>query len=139
MNGAVARDLLLALQGLVVTILALHDWVPLGKFNRVRTIRAERTLTQLFTVTAVQTLPFAFGLVCSAFYRYTPYPTWLYAWLWISYAAMFLGQVQAWWIPYIIRPLRAARARDRVTPNTLHLLLHLATIAIVILLVFEPR
>lgn len=137
MNGAVARDLLLALQGIVVTILALHDWLPLGRFNRVRTIRAERTLTQLFTVTAVQTLPFAFGLVCSAFYRYTPYPVWLYAWLWISYAAMFLGQVQAWWIPYIIPPPR--RRSTSVTPNTLHLILHLATIAILVLLVFEPR
>lgn len=137
MNGAVARDLLLALQGLVVTILALHDWLPLGIFNRVRAIRADRTLTQMLTVTLVQTLPFAFGLVCSAFYRYTPYPTWLYAWLWISYAAMFLGQVQAWWIPYLIPPPR--RRSTSVTPNTLHLILHLATLAVLILLVFEPR
>jgi hypothetical protein len=139
MNGAVVRDLLLALQGLVVAILALHDWVPLGAFNKVREIRARNKLTQLVTVTALQTLPFAFGLVCSAFYRYSPYPTWLYGWLWISYAAMFLGQVQAWWIPYIIRSPRALRVRDRVTPNTLHLILHLATIAILVLLVFEPR
>ena len=63
-------------------------------------MRAERTLRQLVTVTALQTLPFAFGLVCSAFYRYVPYPGWLYGWLWISYGAFFLGQVQAWWIPY---------------------------------------
>jgi hypothetical protein len=139
MNGAVVRDLLLTLQGLVVAILALHDWIPLGAFNKVREIRAKNKLTQLVTVTALQTLPFAFGLVCSAFYRYSPYPTWLYAWLWISYAAMFLGQVQAWWIPFIIRSPRAVRARDRVTPNTLHLILHLATIAILALLIFEPR
>lgn len=139
MNGAVVRDLLLALQGLVVAILALHDWLPLGRFNTVREILPQRTVTQMLTVTLVQTLPFAFGLVCSAFYRYTPYPTWLYAWLWISYAAMFLGQVQVWWLPYIIRSPRAVRVRDRVTPNTLHLILHLATIATLILLVFEPR
>jgi hypothetical protein len=139
MNGAVVRDLLLTLQGLVVAILALHDWIPLGAFNKVREIRAKNKLTQLVTVTALQTLPFAFGLVCSAFYRYSPYPTWLYAWLWISYAAMFLGQIQAWWIPFIIRSPRAIRARDRVTPNTLHLILHLATIAILALLIFEPR
>jgi len=153
-NGDVVRDLLLALQGLQVTILALHDWIPLGKLNDVKAVRAQDTLTQLLTVTAVQTVPFAFGLVCSVFYRYTPYPGWLYGWLWVSYGALFIGQIQAWWIPYLIRPQpkRAARyqrvfgtthsvlpVRNGITPNTLHLMLHLATLATLVLLGFEPR
>lgn len=137
MNGAVVRDLLLAVQGLNVSILALQDWLPLGRFNRVRTMPAERTFTQLATVTALQTLPFAFGLICSSFYRYVPYPSWLYGWLWISYGAFFLGQVQAWWIPYLIPSQRGRR--KSVTPNTLHLILHLMTIATLVLLALEPR
>ena len=122
MNAVVARDLLLALQGLQVALLAMD-------------IRAQQTLRHMVTVTVVQTLPFAFGLVCSSFFRYTPYPSWLYAWLWISYGALFLGQVQAWWIPYLI-PARARPARTRVTPNTQHLILHAATFVTLILLVF---
>jgi hypothetical protein len=134
MSAVVARDLLLALQGLTVTILAVQDWLPLGRFNRVRTLRAERTLTQLVTVTALQTLPFVLGLLCSSFYHYTPYPSWLYGWLWISYGAFFLGQVQAWWIPYLIPSQRGRR--KSVTPNTLHLFLHLTTIATLVMLAF---
>ncbi|HUA08726.1 MAG TPA: hypothetical protein VMA98_05575 [Candidatus Acidoferrales bacterium] len=136
MNAVVARDLLLALQGLVVAILAVHDWLPLGRFNKTRTIRADRTLTQVLSVTAFQTVPFAFGLICSSFFRYTPYPAWLYGWLWISYGALFLGQVQSWWIPFIMKPYWIARGRASVTPNTLHLILHLATLATLVLLVF---
>lgn len=124
MHGVVARDLLLALQGLQVTILAMG-----------LRARAHDTLRQLLTVTAVQTLPFAAGLVCSAFFRYVPYPGWLYAWLWITYGALFLSQVQSWWLPYLIRT-QQGRVRNRVTPNTMHLILHLSTIATLILLAF---
>jgi hypothetical protein len=41
-----------------------------------------------------------------------PYPDWLYDWLVISYGLLLIGQIRAWWIPYLFRPEpeRAARS-----------------------------
>jgi len=127
-----AREILLALQALVVLILAVHDWLPLGRVNAVSHVRKRNTIVQIVSVTALQTLPFAFGLASTLIVHAGPLPGWLRGWLWISYGAMFLGQVQAWWLPFLIRPIRAARRRASVTPNTLHLILHLATLAALI-------
>jgi hypothetical protein len=152
MNDTAAREVLLYLQALQVLILALHDWVPLGRLNDVKAVRAQNKLVHVVSVTAVQTVPFLVGLVASvALWHRVSYPDWLHAWLWISYGALFVGQMQAWWIPYLIRPQprRAARyqkmfgsthavlpVRNGVTPNTLHLILHVATLATLITLPF---
>jgi hypothetical protein len=63
---------------------------------------------------------------------------------------LFLGQLNAWWIPYLIHPnpVRAERyrvlfagtssflpERNGITPNTLHVFgLHIETLATIILL-----
>jgi hypothetical protein len=67
----------------------------------------------------------------------------------ISYGLLFIGQIRAWWIPYLFRPEpeRAARypimfgktysflpPRNGTVPNTAHILLHLATAATLIVL-----
>jgi hypothetical protein len=64
-------------------------------------------------------------------------------WLWISYGALLVGQIRAWWVPYLLvpEPERAARyqvmfgkthsflpKRNGLVPNTAHILLHLATV-----------
>jgi hypothetical protein len=64
------------------------------------------------------------------------------------------GLLRAWWIPYLFRPdpKRAARyqiifdgthaflpRRDGIVPNTLHVLFHFATVAILIALVIRDR
>jgi hypothetical protein len=70
----------------------------------------------------------------------------------ISYALLFIGQIRAWWIPYLFRPEpeRAARyrimfgkthsflpPRNGMVPNTGHILLHLATAATLIVLLMK--
>jgi hypothetical protein len=51
----------------------------------------------------------------------------------ISYSFLFIGELQVWWVPYLFRdqPIRAVRYRSRngIRPNTLHVILHLATLA----------
>ena len=74
------------------------------------------------------------------------YPNWLYWWLWIS---LFCGELQAWWIPYLFlsQPQRAARyrvmfgtthavlpERNGIRLNTLHVILHVATVSLLIAL-----
>jgi hypothetical protein len=65
-------------------------------------------------------------------------------WLWISYGLIFVGELRAWWIPYLLHaePERAARyeiifgkthhflpTRNGLVPNTAHTMLHVATAA----------
>ena len=70
-------------------------------------------------------------------------------WLWISYGLLFIGELTAWWIPYLFhsQPERAARyqamfgathgflpERNGIRPNTLHVILHIMTLTALVLL-----
>jgi hypothetical protein len=135
---------LIVLQGFQVLFLWLHDWVPLGRLNDVKAVRSQDTAFRLVIVTLIQSMPFTIGLLFSLLYFGRLYPRWLSLWLWISYSAIFLGQIRAWWIPYLFRaePKRAVRyqimfgnthhflpTRNGLVPNTAHIMLHLATAA----------
>jgi hypothetical protein len=146
-----AREaILIALQSLQVLFLAIHDWVPLGRLNDVSAVRIQDTTSRLITVTFIQTAPFAFGLLYSSLDYGIPYPGWLMRWLFISYLILLVGQLRAWWLPYLLRPepQRAERyramfakthaflpERHGITPNTAHVLLHAATFITLCLLV----
>lgn len=143
------EEVLVALQAYQVLFLAIHDWIPLGRLNDVRAVRSQDTPLRLIVVTAIQTLPFAFGLVYSVVYFDARYPGWLFEWLLISYAVLLVGQLRAWWLPYLLvpEPQRAARyrimfgqthsflrERNGIRPNTAHVLLHVATLTTLIVL-----
>jgi hypothetical protein len=140
---------LLALQSFHVAFLLLHDWIPLGPLNDVAAVRRENSLPPLIANTLIVGGLFAFGLAASLHYYGRTYPHWLHTWLWVSYALLFLGELRAWWIPYLVHaePQRAARyqslfarthsflpARNGIVPNTLHIILHAATLATLLLL-----
>jgi hypothetical protein len=141
---------LIVLQVFQVLFLWLHDWVPLGRLNDVKAVRSQDTVFRLVVVTLIQSGPFTIGLLFSLLYFGRLYPHWLYLWLWISYSVIFLGQIRAWWIPYLFRaePERAARyqimfgnthhflpIRNGLVPNTAHIMLHLATAATLVALI----
>jgi hypothetical protein len=147
-NHQVER-ILIALQLFQVLFLWLHDWFPLGRLNDVSAVRSQDTTLRLVVVTLIQSVPFTIGLAFSLLYLRQPYPRWLYLWLCISYGIIFVGQLRAWWIPYLLRPEpeRAARyqimfgktlrflpVRNGLAPNTAHVLLHLATAAALFIL-----
>jgi hypothetical protein len=140
---------LLALQTFQVLFLWVHDWVPLGRLNDVAAVRSRDTTGRLVLVTLIQSVPFTFGLVGCLIYFRQAYPGWLTNWLEISYVVLFLGQMRAWWVPYLLRPEpeRAKRyrvmfgkthsflpLRNGIVPNTAHILLHVATLATLVLL-----
>jgi hypothetical protein len=140
---------LIVLQAFQVLFLWLHDWVPLGRLNDVKAVRSQDTTSRLVVVTLIQSVPFTIGLLFSLLYFGRLYPMWLYWWLWISYSMIFVGQIRAWWIPYLFRPEpeRAARyqimfgnthrflpTRNGLVPNTAHIMLHLATAATLVAL-----
>jgi hypothetical protein len=137
-----ALEVLIALQVVQVAILWLHDWVPMGPFNDVKRVQAQDTRARLIRVTLIQSVPYTLGLIFSVTYQRTGHPAWLLIWLWVSYVLLFVGELRAWWWPYLIRPEpeRAARydkmfagthaflpRHNGITPNTLHCVLHAAT------------
>jgi hypothetical protein len=143
---------LLALQAFHVLFLLLHDWIPLGSLNNVAAVRAANPAGKLLIGTLISTSFFLFGFAASVIHRSGPYPHWLIWYLLISYLFLFVGELEAWWIPYFgsPQPERAARyevmfanthsflpARNAIPINTLHVILHSTTVAtlIVILLV----
>jgi hypothetical protein len=147
------ETVLIALQSFQVLFLALHDWVPLGGLNNVSAVRRQDTTSRLLLVTLIQTLPFAFGLSLSLKDFGAPYPGWLMQWLFISYMILLLGQLRAWWLPYLFRPdpKRAERyhlmfakthsflpQRNGLVPNTAHVALHVATLVTLCVLLI-PR
>lgn len=142
--NSVLEAILLALQVLQVVFLWIHDWIPLGRLNDVAAVRSQDTLGRLVTVTFVQSLPWTVGLYFSVRYYGRAYPDWLNSWLWISYVVLLVGQIRAWWVPYLFRPdpTRAARyrimfgkthaflpVRNGLVPNTAHVMLHVCTVA----------
>lgn len=147
--NSVLEAILVALQVLQVLFLWIHDWVPLGRLNDVAAVRSQDTLGRLVTVTVVQSLPWTIGLYFSVQYLGRTYPQWLNSWLWISYVVLLLGQIRAWWIPYLFipDPKRAARyrimfgkthaflpVRNGLVPNTAHVMLHVCTVATLVVL-----
>jgi hypothetical protein len=144
-----AMAALFALQCFHVLFLAFHDWIPLGTLNDVKAVRLANPGRKLLVGTLISLTPFAIGLAASAIHLGGAYPGWLFWWLWISYGLLFVGEVTAWWIPYFFHavPERAARyqvmfgathtflpQRNGIRVNTLHVILHVATLATLVIL-----
>lgn len=142
-------EALFGLQCFHVLFLCFHDWIPLGRFNDVKAVRAANPGKKPLFGTLVSAAPFAFGLAASAYYLGRNYPGWLLWYLGVSYLLLFLGELRAWWIPYFFRAdaSRASRyqtmfgsthaflpERNGIRPNTLHVALHAATFATLVIL-----
>ena len=143
---------LLVLQGFCVVHLMLHDWVPLGRLNNVAAARSVDPLTKRILVTILSGLPFLLVFVFSCEYASaSAWPGWVVTWLWWAYGILFAGELTAWWVPYFgrVQPERVARyrlmfggthaflpERNGIIPNTLHVMLHVATLGILLLLPF---
>ncbi len=146
---AVAKDALLALECFVVLFVSLHNWIPLGRLNDVKGVRAEFPGSKLVVTTLINFTPFAVGLAGTVYYFRRAFPGWLLWWLWISYGLAVYGSLKAWWIPYVFRRDPALVERYRVMhgsthaflpehngirPNTLHVIFDVVTVAILIVL-----
>jgi hypothetical protein len=146
----VAESLFLGLQGFHVAFLLLHDWVPLGRLNNTRAQRTTDPVRKRVLTTVLSALPylllFAFSVRDVRAHRLSHS---LVFWLWVGYGTLFAGELKAWWIPYFLRdePERAARyrrlfgethaflqERNGIQPNTLHVVLHAATLCMLVLL-----
>jgi hypothetical protein len=145
----VLQNILLALQIFHVLFLWLHDWVPMGRLNDIQAVKSQDSRKRLIAMTLIQSAPYTLGLFFSIYHYDHPYSNWVRSYLLASYILLFIGELRAWWIPYfwLEEPLRAKRykvlfgnthgflpERHGIRPNSLHILLHLATFATVLML-----
>lgn len=141
--------LLLLLQVFHVAFLLLHDWVPLGPLSDPAAVRAENPRGKLLLAIFLSSLPYAIALAFSLRHQHGGYPRWLFTFLWIAYTFLFIGELEAWWIPFFrgAKPERIARydamfgrthaflpARNGIRINTLHVTLHTATVLLLVTL-----
>ena len=143
------ETVVLALQCFHVVFLLLHDWVPLGRLNDLRALRKTYPLRKILLGTVISSAPFIALLLFSVVDRPMPrYPLGLRVWLWVGYGWLFVGELEAWWVPYL-RGTDAARVerykvmfgetmgflpeRHGISPNTLHVVLHTCTLLLLVL------
>ena len=141
---------LLGLQVFQVAFLLLHDWLPMPPLNNIAAQRATDPFRKRIVVLALNALPFVallWGTINALQHHATSGA--LLVWLWVGYGLLFVGELNAWWIPYLLRPdpERAARyaqlfegthaflrKRNGIRPNTLHVVLHMSTLLTLIVL-----
>lgn len=104
---------------------------------------------KVLLASVISTTPYAFALAASLYFWDKRFPVWLTIYLWVSYTFLFVGELEAWWFPYFFgfKPERAARyqamfdgtysflpERYGIIPNTLHVILHVSTVALLAVL-----
>jgi hypothetical protein len=104
--------------------------------------------------TVISSLFPSIGLVLGLFYLKSGWPGWLHIYLLAAYGFLFVGELEAWWVPYLVRPQpkRAAQyeamygktwaflpPRNGIRINTLHFVLHAATLATLLILASPLR
>ncbi|MGA8100769.1 MAG: hypothetical protein WB869_01370 [Candidatus Acidiferrales bacterium] len=140
---------LVALQVFQLAFLLLHDWMPLGRLNDISAIRRTITPLQRLVGLLVPGIPVFIALSLSLKYFGIAYPGWVRWWLRLTYSLLFLGEVEAWWIPYLfgttaervalyhalfVRTHSFLPPRHGIVVNTLHVVLHASTLMTVIIL-----
>jgi hypothetical protein len=141
--------LLFALQLFQLSFLLVHDWMPLGQLNDVAAIRRNTTPKQKLAGLLVPGIPVLIALILSLKYYGSAYPIWLMWWLRATYGFLFVGELEAWWIPYFfgataqrVELYQALFGRTRaflpprhgIVINTLHVALHASTLLTLVIL-----
>ncbi len=136
------------LQALQLLFLLVHDWLPLGRLNDVAAFRRTSTPREILLALLVPSIPVATAFVLSLLYVRSLFPLWLRTWLCVTYGLLFLGELEAWWIPYALGTSSARVERYQslfssthsflpprhgIVPNTLHVILHVLTFTTVLL------
>lgn len=140
---------LFGLQCFQVVVLLLHDWLPMGRLNDLAAARRVHSVRALALGTAVSSLLPVIGLALSASPVAARHARGLDFYLLGAYGFLFLGELEAWWVPMLLwpQPTRAREyeqlyartwaflpARNGIRVNALHVLLHAATAATLVVL-----
>lgn len=155
MKIALIEKLLFALQCFQVSVLLLHDFIPLPPLNDVRAAHRAHGTGKIILGALISSLLPGAGLALTWSLQGAAYPLWLTLYLFVAYGFLFTGEIEAWWATYLFGYKAAERAPEYQTmygktaaflpkshgivPNALHVLLHMATVATLVLLILRIR
>lgn len=123
----------------------------MGRLNDVQAGKSQDSRRRRIMATLIQSTPYTLGLFFSIYHYHHLRHSWVYSYLLVVYVLLFIGELWAWWVPYawLEEPERAGRykilfgnthgflpERHGIRPNTLHVLLHLATLITILMLLF---
>src|SRR6202030_2367189 len=93
-----------------VAILLFHDWLPLGRLTDLPAVRRVHGNRALALATLAGALPAILGLTFTLTFLSHGWPHWYRTYLIYAYGFLFIGELQAWWLPYLLwpQPKRAA-------------------------------
>ncbi len=151
MNELSISHALFALQCFQVAILLLHDFIPLPPLNDVFAAHRTHGTLKIVLGALISSLLPGIGLVLTWNLHGAPIPLWLTCYLLGAYGFLFVGEIEAWWATYLFGYKAPQRAHEYhmmygrtvaflpkthgVVPNALHVVLHLATVATLVLLI----
>lgn len=130
----------IVLQLILLGFMLFHDWIPLPPFNDVNALKkSESGVSRLLGSLINGTFVFVPLVLTLIYYQRPAVPLWVKMTVVIFYAAITLGTVLSWWVPYICGSSEKHKkmfgkfknthhflpARGgNVIPNTLHVILH---------------
>lgn len=147
-----SEKLLLAGYIFILLFMVFHDWVPLEPFNDTEAVRGDQSISELLTVTLINSVQILLLIGLILLFIGRKYPIWAKIWLIVHPSCIFAGALIAWWIPYLFgygAVERAGRYEEMfgdthsflpvmngIVPNTLHFLFHLALLTCIVLAVY---
>ncbi|WP_313431963.1 hypothetical protein [Siminovitchia terrae] len=143
--------LYLGLQLLILLFLFTHDWISFGSLNDVEAVKQVKTTRELIIQTILNGAPFAPAFFFCSVYVGKAYPLLVKIFLNIYFPVLLIGAIWAWWIPYFFgtTPEKVQQYQwmfgkthaflpemNGITPNTLHLVFHLALLFVTVITIY---
>jgi len=131
--------LFIAIQIILLFFMTFHDWMHLPPLTDIREIEKHSTVTGRMINSIIFFFLIFIPLSLTLFYQ-PNFPCWVSITITFIYGLLTLGTITSWWIPYIMGSSESHKQGfveyksthhflptrgDNVTPNTLHVILHL--------------
>jgi hypothetical protein len=130
------------LQVILLLFMVFHDWIDLPPFTDRKNLRKFHSTQLLLFGSFLNGILVLIPLVLTLLYFEDTLPLWANGLFVIIYGIITLGTITAWWLPYLFgtnapKMNRAElevyqnthhflpKKKDRVVPNTLHVVLHI--------------
>ncbi|MCB9493300.1 MAG: hypothetical protein H6679_03430 [Epsilonproteobacteria bacterium] len=130
----------ITLQVVLLFFMVLHDWLPLPPLNDTQAIKEAEGNWRRFVDASINGLFVFIPLLLTLKYQHAFMPFWTKVSVNLFYTILTIGTIAAWWVPYFFgspakHKLHFTKFKkthhflpargDNVTPNTLHVILHL--------------
>jgi hypothetical protein len=132
-------QLFIAMQFLLLIIMALHDWIHIPPLTNIRELEKYHSRNQRFLTSFIYTIIVLIPLTLTLYYQ--PYFSWFTLInIALFYGFLTFGVISSWWVPYFFGSSEKLKNSfvvyknthhflpprgTNIVPNTFHVLLHL--------------